>query len=377
MLSISGEMIKANPVIGVGADNFGMQVNRYREAYGAENPDDVNLANAEDQIPEHAHNEFLQIVAELGVIGGAIFAWLLVGIAVLGFRAVRTLRSRSLEGAAAVLGLSTFLVSSMVSAYSFRVMQNGIVFFIVLAIATQRLLTTGERDVESVYFTPGRVRLAMAFGLLICLGLITYSGLRVGSAMVTTRANQTSSFAAALSLYDLAMRLDDENPNVRQNLGMRFFRNRRYAEAVPFLESAISIGRAPSSELSYLAATKSLAGDEAGAEETMSVAAALYPRSTFVLTKYASVLSDNGKTDAASKIFERAARIDERSARTWQALILSGPKALSDLAARDPGYSPVMQLQPQDSIYAVVTERLIKFPDEQRFSFAKPIFEEE
>ena len=70
MISLSGEMIRKNPVTGVGADNFGMQVNEYRRAYGAANPDYAHLAAAESEIPNHAHNEFLQIVAELGLVGG-------------------------------------------------------------------------------------------------------------------------------------------------------------------------------------------------------------------------------------------------------------------------------------------------------------------
>jgi hypothetical protein len=36
----------------------------------------------------------------------------------------------------------------------------------------------------------------------------------------------------------------------------------------------------------------------------------------------------------------------------------------------------VMQLKPESSIYAVVTERYIKFPDEQRFSIFKATVKE-
>ncbi len=379
MMSVSGEMVGAHPWTGVGADNFGMQVNRYREIYGSSHPDDVNLASAEDQIPERAHNEFLQIVAELGIIGGVIFAWLLAGVAIMAFRAIRTVRVGSLTAASAMLGVVMFLVSSMVSAYSFRVMQNGIVFFFVLAVAAKEIFSASRSESEQParIFSPPWLKPAIAAGILICIGLISYSALRVSSVIVTGRAIQTRPLTTAMPLYELAMRLDDENPDVRVDLGMRLFRSRRYQEAIPYLESAISIGRAPSAELSYLATTRTFAGDLGGAEQTMSEAASLYPRSPFVLTRYATLLELNGKHDESAEMFARAVKIDERSARTWRVLIDSGPMALTDMAARDTQYGFPMDLSPKSSIYAVVTERLIRHPEEQRFSYGKLSEEEE
>ena len=376
MYSIGVEMIEEHPVTGVGADNFGMQVNAYRASYGSEHPDDINLAAAEDQIPSHAHNEFLQIVVELGAVGGLIILWLLAGIGLMAFRAMQQLRRGSLYGFAAVLGLAAFLASSLVSAYSFRVMQNGIMFFFVLAFAASRTLrpaaakvSAGERFVQP--------RVVLAVGLLVCAGLTVYSLVRVSSVIITARANQTRPLADAFPLYETAMRLDDENPDARNNIGMRLFRARRYEEAVPYLQEAIAIGRAPSGEFSYLAAAESLAGDNIAAERTMSHAAALYAQSPFVLTRYSIILGENGKHAEANAVFQRALEIDARSARTWRALITAGPKAVSELAARDGGYMPVMELRPESSIYAAVTERYIRFPEEKRFSFSTSSPDEE
>lgn len=376
MMSLSGEMIRNNPIAGVGADNFGMQVNRYRQAYGAANPQDINLANAEDQIPAHAHNEFFQVAAELGAVGIAIMVWLLVGIATLAFRAIRLVRSGSLYPVAAIVGLGMFLASSLVSSYSFRVMQNGIVFFFVLAVASTSLFRSHlavDAKPAPALFSLTHVRLATAAGLLACFGLLTYSGLRLSSVVITARANQTRSMDAAIPLYGTAMRLDDENPDARHNLGMRLFRRQRYADAVPYLESAVKIGRAPSTELSYLATAKTLSGDYAGAEATMKTASEMYPRSPFVLTRYSTLLDSHGKDSEAAAVFSRAVAINQRAATTWRMMITSGPKALSEMAARDRSYMKVMELTPQGSIYAVVTERYIKFPEERRFSGFQPV----
>jgi tetratricopeptide (TPR) repeat protein len=373
MITLSGEMIRENPVLGIGADNFGMQVNNYRQAYGAKNPSDVNLANAEDQIPSHAHNEYLQLTAELGLVGAAIMTWLLFGILVLAYRSLCRLRSGSLYPAAAVMGLGAFLLSSLVSSYSFRVMQNGIVFFFVLAFASKIIFRTRAEKPLPVLAPEKRhhLRLAFAGGMLVCIALLTYHGLRVSSVIVTARANQTRFLADAQPLFELAMRLDDENPDARHNAGMRLFRRQRYAEAAEYLESAIRLGRGPSSELSYLATAHELAGDPARAESTMRTTCELYPRSAFALTRFATILEANGKTFESASLFERARSIDERAALSWRAAIDEGPKALSDMAARDKSYMHLMELNPQSSIYAVVTERYLKHPEEQRFSLVK------
>ncbi|HEX6125140.1 MAG TPA: O-antigen ligase family protein, partial [Pyrinomonadaceae bacterium] len=379
MMSVAGEMIRANPIAGIGADNFGMQVNRYREVYGAANPHDANLANAEDQIPSHAHNELLQIMAELGVIGLAIISWLLVGISVFAVRALRNLGSGSLYPLAAVLGLGMFLGSSLVSSYSFRVMQNGIVFFFVLAVAAKAGARFRPIKVKpnNVLLSPVQLRFASIAGVIACLGLITYSMIRVTSVLVNTRANQTQAMNDARQLYETAMWLDDENPDARHNFGMRLFRRQRYAEAVPYLEAAVQLGRASSAELSYLATAKTLSGDPSGAETTMKLAADMYPRSPFVLTRYATLIESHGKQAEADIAFDRAIKINRRAATTWRAVIISGPKALSEMAARDESYMHVMELKPESSIYAVVTERYIRHPEEQRFSFVKVVLDEE
>ena len=382
MISLSLEMISENPVTGIGADNFGQQVNAYRQTYGSANPNDVNLASAEDQIPSHAHNEFLQIAAELGAVGIAITGWLLLGIGLLAYRSVRQLRSGSLYPFASVLGLGAFLASSMVSAYSFRAMQNGIVFLFVLAVASKMMFRhepePAAADKKMFVLSGTRLRLASAAVVVACIGLTIYSSVRVTSSAITARANNIPKLADATPLYDLAMRLDDENPDARLNYGMRLFRRKRYAEAVPYLQSSVAIGRATSADLSYLATAKSLSGDEPGAEAIVMMASQLYPRSPFVLTRYAALLESRGNDVGASPLYERAVQIDRRAADTWRAVITLGPKRLSEMSGRDyKSYMHISELMPQSSLYAVVTERYIKFPEERRFSMLKVVQDED
>ncbi len=367
MNSVSLEMIKANPINGVGADNYGLQFNSYRQQYAAKNGADPNLSYGEVGIVGHAHNEFLQITAELGVVGCLIFSWFLAGIAFLAFRALRGLRKRSLYSIGAVLGLLMFLASSAVSAYSFRLMQNGFVFFFVLAVAAKTLFRDESRTVtEPVHhWSATRQRIALATGITACLLLGIYSSVRVTSVILASRANYTHDIDQASTLYRYAISLDDDNPDARNNLGMRFFQEDRFAEAAPLLEDSIRIGRAQSVDFSFLASAQSLAGDSQAAERTMAFAAKLYPRSPFVLTRHAVLLRINGKTDESAREFSRAREIDYRAANSWWTMINSGAQAATDSAFKSPDFTPVMDLQPQTSMYAVLEERYVLFPAER------------
>ena len=91
----------------------------------------------------------------------------------------------------------------------------------------------------------------------------------------------------------------------------------------------------------------------------------MYPRSPFVLARYSALLEINGKHDEAEANFAKAQEIDLSSANAWKALITRGSKYASDLALNRNDHTAVMDLQPYDSIYAVVEERDIRYPDER------------
>ena len=131
MLYISAEMFHANPFVGIGADNFGFEANKYRASFSAKESENPVLAESESNIPERAHNEYAQIIAELGIIGGLIFLWFLGGIGILAFRAFKN-RNRLppiiCRGSRAGHIFDEFISHLL----SFRLIQNGFVFFFVL-----------------------------------------------------------------------------------------------------------------------------------------------------------------------------------------------------------------------------------------------------
>jgi O-antigen ligase len=362
MYKLSYEMFAQNPVLGVGAGNFGLEVNRYRLAYSKGNPADQLLAQAETTIPERTHNEYLQILSELGIVGALIFGWFLVGIGLIVWRSLRNIRSAPPQALAAAMGLVLFLASSLVTSYSFRLVQNGITFFFILAVASRLLIR--EAPVERATENIPRVAFSLA-SAAACLVLIALCGIRVSSAHLTHRGNSTEDLAAAATYYETAMALDHNNPDAPYALGRRLIENRRYSEAISYLRHSINIGKATSTDYSYLATAQTLAGDNTGAEATFREAVIMYPRSTFVRTRYAALLQMNEKYDEAAVQFAKAQEIDLASANAWRALITQGAKQATALSQKRTDHTPVMDLHPYQSIYAVIEERGIRNPDER------------
>jgi predicted Zn-dependent protease len=141
---------------------------------------------------------------------------------------------------------------------------------------------------------------------------------------------------------------------------------KRYGEAVPLLAESVRIGKATSAEISFLATAQRLSGDLNGAEQTLAAAVDLYPRSTFVLTRYASILRENGKTVQSDEVLSRAFDINRKTTNTWWAFINDGPRAASERAfANSDQYVQVMDLLPRASIYALKAERDILHPEDR------------
>ncbi len=368
MIGVSLTMFATNPVLGIGADNFGFETNKYRAIYAAKNPANPYLAQAESEIPERAHNEFLQIAAELGVVGLALIAWLLAGIAFMGMTALRRIKNLPLLPIGAMIGLAMFLTSSLVTSYSFRLMQNGLIFFFVLAVAARFLFKPSTKTAPPWSPSSAFQRFGFAGAAMACILLIGYSTVRITSVAIATRANSMPDLADAERLYATAIKLDPENADAPYFRAMRLMQAERYSESVPHFQRAIQLGLARSADFSYLASVQALADDHEGAEKTFAEAVSLYPRSPFVLTRYAALLRQNGKDAESSVQLVRAMRINPRQARTWWTLLTESPLKATQAAFQNDDNAEVMDLLPQIALYAVKEERDIRFPEE-RFSF--------
>ena len=373
LASVALEMTAANSISGVGAGNFGIELNNYRAAYGAQNPQDVNLSANEAQISERTHNEYLQILSELGVVGAAIFLWFLAAVGLMAITLFKKRNRFSLFPFAAIVGITLFLISSAVSSYSFRLMQNGLVFFLVLAVAAKFLLPD-KKDVPKksklvippVYF----YRTVFAGGIILCLFLGTNCILRAVSSYYATQLLNLSDAAQADYLYANAVRFNVENPHSYLGFGIHLINAGRYAEAAPELRKAIIYGEGTSATYSLLATAQSLSGDDTAAAESFAEAIKLYPRSTFARTRYADLLDKSGDVTASQNQLTLSAEIDKTATSTWWSLMHEGVAKTNLKTVNNPEYMIVFDLKPTNSYTAFMIERLIRHPEETpKFDF--------
>ncbi|HZB85854.1 MAG TPA: O-antigen ligase family protein [Gaiellaceae bacterium] len=138
--SVAVEMAKDNPILGVGVSNFEEVEPRYAAS-------SVNLERVEFVVdnPKVAHSTYLEVLAELGAIGLAAFAAVVLGPLVLAARAVRAFaQARDGEMEALARG---FLVGilGMLAAFVFISAQYEKQLWLLLAVAAA-LLTVARRS---------------------------------------------------------------------------------------------------------------------------------------------------------------------------------------------------------------------------------------
>ena len=123
-------MIAANPVLGVGMGAYGTAFPIYSRSDGSL------------RVPE-SHNDYLQVVADCGIVGGAIAAWFLISLFKALFRGILSdtgadRDSRFLSGLALGLGGGIFaiLVHSLVD-FNLQIPSNALLFLVLSAVASR------------------------------------------------------------------------------------------------------------------------------------------------------------------------------------------------------------------------------------------------
>jgi len=366
-IAIGHQMWSENKITGIGADNFGREFSVYRSKYAELNPNDPNLRLGflESGYPERAHNEYVQILAELGIVGAALFAFFLAGIGYIVSNIFRRKFRVSLPTIAAFIGLAGFLASSLVSSYSFRLPQNGVAFFFVLAIGVSGVLRRPAKDESPVKtYTSLPILLGLTISLAGSIALIAYSSTRLAAVHLLLTAEEQQSLDEAMPYYTKALALDQENGHLFSSIGGNLMINDRANEAPFYLRKAIEVGRSTSIDYSYLATAQIIAGDRTAAISTLREGIGVYPFSVFLRSRLAVALKDNGQTEESSAEFSRAKQIDEKQALVWYKYIDSGGDKAS-MESFEKGLPPLMELKPQVAIYAIKRERELRFPDEK------------
>ena len=360
------EMFKENAVVGVGADNFGLEFNKYRAVFSANEANKATAEQQESMIPERTHNEYLQILAELGIVGGVIFLLFIFGIAKLSFSEIKENRfNRSnILTHAAIAGLITFLITSSVTSYSFRLMQNGLIFFFLLAVLLRNYVV--NRPKTNKFYASSNFRLVIIpAAIILCLSLTIFSTLKATSQYFVYLAEKEPNLETAKSDYAKAMFLDSANASANSSLGFRMFFENHYQEAADNFQIAINKGVNSSVAYSLLSTNQTLVNNEQAAKNTFEEAIKIYPYSTFLRVRYSVSLEKFGKKDEAANQFKIAKQLNSPQAETWRIFINEGKEATDRKIEINKELVKYDDLDPQQAIFAVINERQILHPEER------------
>jgi O-antigen ligase len=356
-------MAQENPLVGVGADNFGLEVNKYRAKYQSEKQTNLSDFSAEETMLERTHNEYLQILVELGVIGLGLFSAFFIFC---GRSFLKSLKSKESQiylvlKISSFIGIISFFISSFFSSFSFRAMQNGFVFFFVLALAL-RNKTKETNEVEQPNSVKMFKPLLVGTSILACVLLLTFTSLQIISNHQLSLAEKEKDLETALPIYQKAIEYNPDNAVAIYSIGIRYYADKKPNEAIPYMQEGIKKGLDVSITHFYLASAQRYAGFTKDAEQTIENSLKLYPRSLFLRNYHADILKQLGDNKAAENEFQIARNQDEKCAIVWNSLIENGAEETTYKIRDDKTLPAIMDLSPYNAILAISDEQHLYNP---------------
>lgn len=358
------EMGKQNILAGVGNGGYPNLYGNYRKHF-ASNPKYAELASSAgaedyDEIRSPlAHNEYLQIFVELGLVGLFLF------IALWGLIVKKLWRGwRDYRVAGVLLGLLAFGISSAFSAFSLRFTPEAFLLPCLLSIGFAFLpRPEAQKDAspESAAFSiPRPIALAAVVVSLLGTMLFTartynvYASQRLQGRLDVKAPPLDFAFfpenpagnEALERRYQEVLRLDSENSGAHLGYGLLLFRMKKPADAIPHLEYAWKHGYSRPFGYILLAFAHEQANDAAGAARIMAECVASFPQSMVSRAVYGEMLRKSGQAEAASGNQQEMYAMNKVEAQSWEtALRLKTEEAMAEAGRR--GLIPPDALQPR------------------------------
>jgi O-antigen ligase len=365
---VAAEMLRARPVTGVGAGSFQA---RYAEhhARAVTRPYLARVVAASDPDNEavalRAHNEYVQVAAELGLVGLSLIGLILAALAALLWRPAR---GETLATLCVVTGAVAFLISSGLTSFSFRWLPCGATFFLLAALAPRRSRSdTAARGLSAVTLTPQPPALryaALALAALCALG--GYGAARVMlSQLYQARGEQTTtSRRAAEQFFRQSLAANPHNYVSHFYLGRVLYDARQPRAAVPHLLRGVRGRLANSYGYALLAFACEAGGEHGRAGEVWREAVAVFPSSTLLRSLYADWLARRGDEAGAQEQRTAARRLNAAEAELWEAVAREG-KLSGDALRRYTAASGSQQMRPAYAV-TLLAERARRFPPPER-----------
>jgi O-antigen ligase len=351
--AVGWETAKHNALAGTGNGGF-------PAAYGSERKHVVDnpayrrvleAASAEDfdevRSPM-AHNEYLQVLAELGLIGLALFALFWGALLWLLWKQ----RKQSKEGnpivVGALAGLVAFGVSSAVSGFSFRATPAPLLVACLLtaALAATREMIADQahargtkrgHDKWSPAHTASIAQPAVAFRLpkwaaiaaiSLTLVLCALSAWRASNVLASQQAQSQIDFRFSkesaplneglVESYQRALDLDPWNAGAHLGYGLLLYQMKRIDESIPHVEFANRHGYSRPLAYLLLAFDYEQAHRVSDASQLLARCLQSFPQSIVTRAAYMALLQKDGHEDLAAQQQRLIESSDEQTSRSWE-----------------------------------------------------------
>jgi O-antigen ligase len=358
------EMFRRHPLLGVGANNYEVAF-PWARAQFAESHKNSPLTELNEQLlTQYAHNEYVQILAELGAVGFVLFLLFCAALVVTFWRALRRAR-RPLLALGSGAGLLAFAVSSGASAFSFRWLGSGLIFFFAAALVSHFASSGKQPEVrgrsrrlptrapsKSFRFAFPSFAGVIAFSVLMLL----WAGAQATNSVMHALAQTNPSPTRAEGLYRMSLRGNPFDAATHYDYGSMLYQQKRLSESVLHLRYAVAFGINTSTSYAFLAAAEEESGDLNAAERTLAFAAEVYPRSVFLLVRHAAALERLGRRKESDMEFSAALLLNSRAARGWYQLIKYDIDEAFNAARQDSGIAIPGELLPENAVHIVLKE---------------------
>jgi tetratricopeptide (TPR) repeat protein len=260
--------------------------------------------------------------------------------------------------------MTAFLVSSQFSSFSFRSAQNGMAFFMVMAVAVREISKALPR-VGSKVSASTNLRPVIAAGWLSILLMTTFCMTKVFAQYHLYRAERSPDYNDAVGHFGGALAADPEYAGAYLSYSARAVKDDP-GIAARLTRNAIEHGLGLSFVYSQLAKRQLADGDGAAAEATFREAISIYPRSLFLRTEFIVFLEDRGRSSEAAEHAAIARAVDPRHAIGWYLMVREGNVAAFYRAQKDKNVAPPAELTPSNGVRQYLDQIPVSVPAEPK-----------
>jgi O-antigen ligase/Flp pilus assembly protein TadD len=314
----TGLMIKDRPLLGSGIGTYKYNTLKYQAEFFAQGE---NRSLYPHGFADKAHNEYLQLWAELGIIGLGIFTWFIISYFRFGLKILRKIKDEYRQGI--IIGLMGVIVAILVDSlfgFPFHLPASIILFWIVLGLSV--VINKDNNQIKERFKKKRKLDRGFSFELILKIMIISFSIfliitlIRPFMARVDwyygTKELENENWDGAINICSDAVRWDPWFGQGYYDIGYSLMRKGLFYEAVKYFEKAqkyIDLSGLPNNLAAVYINTGQL--DKGMVELKQAI---LYQKDEKLMvplySTLGSVYNKQEKTELAEKSFKNALKID-------------------------------------------------------------------